>query len=703
MSPRVTEVFPDADLGPVREAARLLDEAVGLDAGRMADALLVAEHVVDLRLGPPAITASLLAPLVREGAIDLDTIGERFGAEIRGLVDGVVRLTAIRWGALARESSENLRRMFMAMAADVRVVLLMLAERVTFMRGLRTLDDDERQRGAEETLDVFVPLANRIGVFQLKWELEDLALRELEPEVYLELKAKLAQKRTERQDYVDEVMGSLDSQLREHGIDFEITGRPKHIYSIYKKMLRKRLPFEEIYDVLAVRVLVDKVTECYAVLGMVHGLWTPIAGEFDDYIARPKSNMYQSLHTAVVGPGGKPLEIQIRTRDMHQFAEYGVAAHWAYKEGRKPHTADKEFNLLRQLMDWQQQVSDPEQFAATLRSDIFQDRIYVFTPAGDVLDLPVGASPLDFAYRVHTMVGHRCKGAKVNGQIVSLDRELATGDRVEILTRKRPEPSRDWLNPHLGYLRTSNAKQKVRQWFREQGRDDAVTQGREMLLKELDRAGIDKPDLDLVALELDRERIEDVFALIGFGELTARTAVARSMEALAPEPEPEPLPPPRPAPEAKRKKVAGGVSLDGVGDIMSQTARCCGPVPGDDVVGFITRGRGIMIHRRDCANVVHAVEPERLVEIDWGRDRAHRYPVTLRVACEDRPGMFRDVAEVISAQGLNLRSARTESAAKGQRAAIVVELEVSASEEVVRVMDRLEQLASVSGVRRVRG
>lgn len=703
LSEEVLATFPDADLTPVRNAAEVLgDAAVGRDDDALERIARAAAHTASLRLGPPAIAASLLAPCVREQSETMDEIRERFGEEIASLVDGVVRLTSIEWGALARETSENLRRMFMAMAADVRVVLLMLAERVETMRALRSHDDETRQRAAEETLDVFAPLANRLGVFQLKWELEDLALRELEPQVYADLKSQLAEKRTDRLAYVDEVKQTLGGALRAQGVDFEITGRPKHLYSIYKKMQRKRLPFEEIYDVLAVRVLVGTVPECYAVLGHVHGLWTPIAGEFDDYIARPKANMYQSLHTAVVGPGGKPLEVQIRTRDMHQFAEYGVAAHWAYKEGRKPHTADKEFNLLRQLMDWQQQVADPEQFAATLRSDIFQDRIYVFTPAGDVIDLPVGATPLDFAYRVHTQVGHRCKGAKVNGHMVPLDRELQTGDRVEVLTRKRAEPSRDWVNPHLGYLRTTNAKQKVRQWFRAQGRDEAVAQGREMLAREFERAGVEKPDYDLVALGLDKERIDDVYALIGFGELTARTAVARTLDVVAPPPEPEPLPPPEPPSPPKRKKAAGGVRLDGVGDVMSQTARCCGPVPGDDVMGFITRGRGIMIHRRDCPNVVHAVEPERLVEIDWGRDRAHRYPVTLRVSCEDRPGVFRDVADVVSSQGLNLRSARTVPASKSESAAIELEVEVSANEEIFRVMDRIEQLGGVAAVRRVR-
>ncbi|MGB1698478.1 MAG: RelA/SpoT family protein, partial [Nannocystaceae bacterium] len=477
----------------------------------------ITHRLVDLRLTAPVVTATVLARMRRRDALSADAVAQDFNPEVGALVEGVIRLDELKWGSLGGESSENLRRMFMAMAADIRVVLMMLATQVEKMRRLRALPEDEREALAKETMDVFAPLANRLGVFQLKWELEDLALRQLKPNIYADISAHLAQRRDERNSFVQEAMERLSNALEPHGIRAEISGRPKHIYSIYKKMQRKKLPFEQIYDVLAVRVLVEEISECYAVLGVVHGMYTPIAGEFDDYVARPKENMYQSLHTAVVGPTGRPLEIQIRTRDMHQFAEYGVAAHWAYKEGRKTHTADREFNLLRQLMDWQKQVTDPSQLAESLRNDIFQDRIYVFTPAGDVLDFPSGATTLDFAYRVHTLVGHRCRGARMNGHMVTLDTPLVTGARVEILTKKHPEPSRDWLNPHLGYLQTSTARHKVRHWFRKQGRDEAIVQGKEQIARELAKAGVERPDLDEVTRTFGYTETDELYAAVGHG------------------------------------------------------------------------------------------------------------------------------------------------------------------------------------------
>lgn len=435
---RVRKHRPDADLHLVERA---FDALGNEDSGatRRASALHCAGQLAELRIDVNALAACLLS----NGAPDVDSeaINERFGEDVAGLVEAVRRLNEIRWSELARESGESLRRMFMAMAADARVVVLVLAARVETMRGLRDEPDgDRRRRLARETLDVFAPLANRLGIAQLKWELEDLSLRELDPEVYADLKRDLAQTRRSRDAFVEEIMQVLRGLLEKHSINGTVTGRPKHIYSIYSKMRRKGVGFDQIYDVTAVRVLVEEVKDCYAMLGLVHGLWVPIAGEFDDYIARPKENFYQSLHTAVTGPDGKSVEIQIRTHEMHEFAEHGVAAHWAYKEG-DARSADAQFNLLRQLMNWQSALTESDR--AKLEQDVFADRVYVLTPGGDVFDLPTGATPLDFAYRIHTMVGHRCRGAKVNGHIVTLDRELETGDRVEILTKKHPEPSRD--------------------------------------------------------------------------------------------------------------------------------------------------------------------------------------------------------------------------------------------------------------------
>ena len=696
---RAVGLADEAEAAELRAALERFETAQAAGASlQPCDAL--AHRLLDLRLTTPAVTATLLVALRAADRLPQETLRSSYSAEVVGLVDGVSRLEALRWGELGGESSENLRRMFMAMAADIRVVLIMLAKRVDVMRGLRARSADARRALAQETMEVFAPLANRLGVFQLKWELEDLALRELEPDTYAEISGLLAQRRDERQGFVREVMTRLSGVLREHELDFEVSGRPKHIYSIYKKMQRKKLPFEQIYDVLAVRVLVGEVSECYGVLGVVHGMYTPIKGEFDDYIARPKENMYQSLHTAVVGPEGRPLEIQIRTRDMHQFAEYGVAAHWAYKEGKKPHTADREFNLLRQLMDWQKQVTDPEQLAESLRNDIFQDRVYVFTPAGDVLDFPAGATVLDFAYRVHTLVGHRCRGARLNGQMVTLDTPLVTGGRVEILTRKHPEPSRDWLNPHLGYLKTSNARHKVRRWFREQGRDDAVAQGREQVTRELAKAGLDRLDLDELAEALGYEQVDELLAAVGFGDVGAHSIAARALERFA-KPVEDPVPPPTTS-KTGGDRQAGGVQLDGVSDVLSQPARCCGPVPGDDVIGFISRGRGIVIHRRDCTNMINCHEPERLVEIDWGSDRSRRYPVTVRVTTVDRPGSFRDVANIISNLGLNMRAAQSRTEPGGETASIQVTVEARSYDDVVHLLDRLERLPIVLDVRRLR-
>jgi RelA/SpoT family (p)ppGpp synthetase len=640
--------------------------------------------------------------------------------EIEGLVEAVERLAAIHWDALDEESAESLRTMFVAMAADARVVLLTLCDRVEVIRELRSVDEPEvRRRIASETREVFAPLANRLGIWQLKWELEDLALRELEPEVYKEISAKLAAKRDERQRHVEEVMAILRAKLDEADIVAEVSGRPKHIYSIVKKMRRKQVSFEEIYDVSAVRVIIEADDEaagkrdCYAALGLVHGLWTPISGEFDDYIARPKQNGYQSLHTAVLGPGNRPLEVQIRTRDMHLFGEFGVAAHWAYKEGKRDVGKAARFNLLRQLVDWQKQLVDPRELAEALKTDLFEDEVHVFTPGGDVVALPEGATPLDFAYRIHTQVGHKARGAKVNGVMVPLNHTLRTGDRVEILKKKHAEPSRDWISPHLGYLHTTSAKQKVRQWFRAQDRDAAVAGGREALERELVRAGVagprhtgkpELPELEQLAADHHFKSGEDLLAAIGFGDLNPQGLAAELLERQRPEPELEPEPEPEPSTAAEAPREAAGVSISGIGEIMSQPARCCSPVPGDDVVGWVSRGRGIVIHRRDCPNMIHNQEPERIVEIDWGRKHRHRYPVKLSLEVVDRPGVLRDIAELISNMGINMRATHSSrSKRRPGTQTLSLELEVDEATQIVRALGRLESLPVVLSARRVAG
>ena len=715
----VAEHHSDRDVAFLR---RTLVRRCELDDAGCARALWRTATLAQLRLDLPSLLASATA-LIGVGlagassrATDpaglLSDLPESLATEVLGLREAVERIATIHWDALDEASAESLRTMFVALAADARVVLVTLCDRLEVIRNLRSLADPQlRQRLASETREVFAPLANRLGIWQLKWELEDLALRELEPEVYREVTGKLAAKRRERQAWVEQVVDQLTQLLTAAGIEAEVRGRPKHIASIVKKMRGKGLSFEEIYDVTAVRVIVAAheapgKRDCYAALGLVHGQWTPITGEFDDYIARPKQNGYQSLHTAVIGPTGSPVEVQIRTRHMHLFAEHGLAAHWAYKEGKPGIDVAGRFNLLRQLVDWQRDIVDPKDLATALKTDLFGDRVYVFTPDGDVKDLPEGATPLDFAYRVHTMVGHRCRGAKVNGAMVSLSYKLETGDRVEILTRKQPEPSRDWLSPHLDYLHTASARHKVRQWFRRQDREQAVASGREALVRELARAGLgaELPEpaiLDALARDHDYRSRDDLLAAIGFSDLNVQGIAAELLERQRPTPEPEPEPAAPPASET-RPRGASGVSIDGIGDILSEPARCCSPVPGDDVVGWVSRGRGIVIHRRDCPNMIHNREPERMIEIDWGRKHRQRYPVKLRLEVVDRPGVLRDVAEIVSTLGLNMRATHSSRSKKRPGTQILeLELEVAQSAEVMRVLGRIDAHPMVIAARRV--
>lgn len=686
-----------------------------VDAGLATRGVEACDLLADLRLDPPALAAAMVAELAIDGRLAADELREQLGADTQALVEGVLRVATFRWDRLDADVAESLRKMFIAVAADVRVVIVALALRLRDMRGLRSRPDDQRRHVARETLEIYAPLANRLGIFQLKWELEDLALRELEPDIYRQIGAALAARRDERTGFIHEAIDVLEKKLAEVEIAGKISGRPKHIYSIYKKMLRKRVGFDEIYDVSAVRVLVDSVPDCYAVLGIVHSLWTPISGEFDDYIAKPKPNGYQSLHTAIVGPGGRPLEVQIRTHEMHTFGEYGVAAHWAYKESRKAgRDADAKFNFLRQLMDWQKEVVDPRDIVASLKTDIFQDQVYVFTPGGDVFDLPLGATPVDFAYRVHTGVGHRTRGALVNGTIVPLDHKLATGDRVEILTHKKEQPSRDWLNPQLGYVVTSGARQKIRQWFRQQGREAAIQQGRESLERELRRLGIDRPRFeDYVALVPKISSVDDLLAAIGFGDIATASVATKVLDAeralASAEAEAEaarlaalaPVPEPKKAPASRPAAAAGGVSIDGVDGVLSHPARCCTPVPGDDVIGYITRGRGIAIHRRDCPNIVSSPEPERFIEISWGQNRS-RYPATIAIQASDRVGLLRDISEVFADLGVSMTQTTVTTNRKDQSALITAVLEVSSNEQLVRILGRIERVPSVLKARRQR-
>jgi GTP pyrophosphokinase len=684
----------------------LLAHRAGSPSGQLSDehALEAALLLARMHVDPLAVAAAQLSTHspdalfpAEEGAKKAPPLSPEL-KELRSIMESESRLRAIRFGAIERDDVESLRKLFLAIAKDVRVVLVALAHRVVAMRRLSRGDTESARALARETLDIYAPLANRLGIWQFKWELEDRSFEVLQPEMFVELQRLVAEKSDQRQTFIDEVVAALEAELANAGIEAKVKGRPKHIYSIYKKMQRKEVNFDQLYDVSAVRVITSKLSDCYAVLGVVHSTWTPIKSEFDDYIALPKGNGYQSLHTAVIGPRGRPVEVQIRTREMHQFAEFGVAAHWAYKEQKRNVTGDR-FMLLRQLIDWEKEVLDPAHFAEQLKTDIFSDRVFAFTPTGDIVDLPKGATPIDFAYRVHTMVGHRCKGARVNDQIVPLDYQLCTGDRVEILTHKHPRPSRDWMNPSLGYLFTPSARSKVKAWFKEQGRADSIVAGKELVQRELARLELHQVDLLAIARELKCTDIEDLYAHVGFGDRRAQqvasTALQLEKRQFPTTPEPTPLPP-----LPTRPKPPRGVVFDGVDDVLGQRARCCNPLPGDDVVGFVTRGRGLMIHRRDCTQVVDSKEPERVVDIEWGATAGDLHGVDIEVLAHNRPGLLADLFKLLNHLGAHVVSAQTESA-KGEGTRMQLRLECRSLRHMLDVLERLDHHRDVQMVRRI--
>jgi GTP pyrophosphokinase len=669
----------------------------------LATALILA----DLRLDCAAIVAALLHDVPEDTGVPLSEIQTRFGDEVARLVDGVTKLSRIHWrsreetgrGPSSDEAAlwaENVRKMFLAMAEDIRVILIKLADRLHNMRTLQHLPPERQRRVAQETLEIYAPLASRLGIWQIKWELEDLAFRYLEPEKYREIARLLATRRVTRERYIAQAIAILDAELKRAGIQAEISGRPKHIYSIYQKMQRRGVDFNQVYDLLAIRVLVNTVQDCYSALGVVHALWHPIPGQFDDYIAMPKQSLYQSLHTTVIGPEGKPLEVQIRTHEMHRIAEYGVAAHWRYKEGGKRDVKfEQKIAWLRQLLDWHKEMaSSAREFVESLKTDIFQDQVYVFTPRGEIRELPAGATPIDFAYRIHTEVGHRCIGAKVNGRLVSLDYQLKNGDIVEIITAKGPKgPSRDWLNPSLGYVKTAHAREKIRQWFKRQQREENIARGRELLEKELARLGIDQVKLEDLAAQHRFEKVDDFLAALGTGELSPQSVALRLVAPHSVETAPGTHPP-----TATVSGDGTGIQVMGVGGLFTRLAKCCHPVPGERIVGYITRGRGITVHREDCPNILAGVEKERLVPVDWGRTQ-QVYPVTIRIEAWDRDGLLRDVAAVVAEDRINM-TAVSAVTHPDRRATIRATLEIPALDTLSRLMAKLESIRSVIRVAR---
>ncbi|MCL4490075.1 MAG: bifunctional (p)ppGpp synthetase/guanosine-3',5'-bis(diphosphate) 3'-pyrophosphohydrolase [Chloroflexi bacterium] len=666
-------------------------------------ALSVAGILADLHMDEDSIIAGLLHDVPEDTSVTLDTIRKQFGEDVAKLVDGVTKLSQLRLG-MEQEEAESLRKMFLAMAEEIRVVLIKLADRLHNMRTLYALPPNKQRKIARETMEIYAPLANRLGIYNIRRELEDLSFKYLEPTRYQEIEALLAADKDDQQAYIAQAITILRDHLAQDEIaPLEISGRPKHIYSIYNKMVRKNRDFDQIYDIRAIRVIVENLRDCYVVLGVVHSLWTPIPGEFDDFIAKPKENLYQSLHTAVIGPAGKPLEVQIRTADMHRIAEYGIAAHWRYKEAGLRHDAalENKINWLRQLMEWRKDISDASTFVDSIKTDEFQDQVYVFTPKGDIIEMATGATPIDFAYHVHTEVGHRCRGAKVNGKIVPLDYRLRTGDRVEILTAKKGGPSRDWLNPGLGLVRTVRAQQKIRQWFKHQERTEAIAEGRELLDKELRRLGLDQRNLEEIAKFFSFKTVDDFLEAIGHEDISLTTISVKLLEAERAKTE-TPVEEPPPAPVLP-KAPETSITVEGVGDVLQRLAHCCNPLPGDDVIGFITRGRGITIHRRDCKNILEMdTDRERLIMINWKQtDQQAVYPVLVRVEAFDRSGLVHDISGIVAAEAVSMTSTNAVVGRKDHIAVITATLEISSAGQLTRILNKIDHLPNVIEARRV--
>ncbi|MBJ2283070.1 GTP diphosphokinase [Pseudomonas sp. MF6755] len=677
--------------------------------------LEIAEILADLKLDQDSLIAAVLYRGVREGHIALPLVSQRFGAVVAKLIDGVLRMAAISASLSPRQSMvlgtqgqvENLRKMLVAMVDDVRVALIKLAERTCAIRAVKTADDEKRNRVAREVFDIYAPLAHRLGIGHIKWELEDLSFRYLEPDQYKQIATLLHERRLDRERFISDVMGQLRSELQATGVDADISGRAKHIYSIWRKMQRKGLAFSQIYDVRAVRVLVPEMRDCYTALGIVHTLWRHIPKEFDDYIANPKENGYRSLHTAVIGPEGKVLEVQIRTHAMHEEAELGVCAHWRYKgtdvkAGSNQY--EEKISWLRQVLEWHEELGDIGGLAEQLRVDIEPDRVYIFTPDGHAIDLPKGATPLDFAYRVHTEIGHNCRGAKINGRIVPLNYSLQTGEQVEIITSKHGTPSRDWLNPNLGYITTSRARAKIVHWFKLQARDQNVAAGKTLLERELARLGLPQVDFDKLAEKANMKIAEDMFAALGAGDLRLAQLVNLAQQLVEPERGNEQLELiPRKANGYKPGK-RGDIQIQGVGNLMTQMAGCCQPLPGDAIVGYITQGRGVSIHRQDCASVLQlgGREPERIIQVSWGPVPVLTYPVDIIIRAYDRSGLLRDVSQVLLNERINVLAVNTRSNKEDNTALMSLTIEIPGLDALGRLLGRISQLPNIIETRRNR-
>lgn len=677
--------------------------------------LLIGQEMVEilheLHMDDETLQASLIYPYCEMHELTEEQIGEQFGEGIQKLIVGVRRMDAIKSLHTRANSSkkndetqiDNVRRMLLAMVEDVRAVVIKLAERICALQKVKHADEETRVLVARECANIYAPLANRLGIGQLKWELEDHSFRYLHPDKYKQIAKLLDEKRADREHYIDEFVHELQTVLDEQNIKAKVYGRPKHIYSIWKKMQKKHLSFEQLYDIRAVRIIAERLQDCYAALGVVHANWKHVPNEFDDYIATPKPNGYQSIHTVTIGKQGKTIEIQIRTNKMHEDAELGVAAHWRYKEGAAvSRTAYEErINWLRKILQWQEEVADSGDLVEELRSQVFDDRVYVFTPKGDVVDLPLGSTPLDFAYYIHSNVGHRCIGAKISGRIVPFTYQLQTGDQVDILTGKRSNPSRDWMHPGLGYVHSSRARAKIHSYFKKQDKDKNLLAGKELLERELSKVNINPKDIVEAVPRFNLQHIDDLFAAVGAGDIRLMQVVNFLTQRL------EPLPTIDPRIKAKKPQSAkfkqDTVVVEGVGNLLTQIAGCCQPLPGEPIQGYITQGRGVSVHREDCDQLLHLLDmhPERQIDVNWASNVKAAFKTEVEVYCADRDGILRDVTTVLANEKVALLGVNSLSNTSQHTAKIKLSLEVKDVNSLAKTIKKIEQIKGVSDVKRV--
>ncbi|WP_199617464.1 RelA/SpoT family protein [Paenibacillus alkalitolerans] len=729
---KASSYIKEADLARIREAYAFAESAHRGQTRKSGEPYIlhpvaVADILVDLQMDATTVIAGLLHDVVEDTNVTTQDLEAKFGRTCALLVDGLTKLEKIEFKSKEEAQNENYRKMFIAMAQDIRVIIIKLADRLHNMRTLKFQSEEARRRISEETLEIFCPISHRLGMAAIRWEMEDISLRYLNPQQYYRIVNLMQKKRAERELHISEVMDKIREKLVEMGIEADISGRPKHIYSIYKKMMSRNKQFNEIYDLLAIRIIVDNVKDCYATLGIIHTLWKPMPGRFKDYIAMPKPNMYQSLHTTVIGPKGEPTEVQIRTWDMHRTSEYGIAAHWAYKEGKDGSATavpsgsfEEKMTFFREILELQHEAKDAAEFMESLRMDFFTDLVYVFTPKGEVIELPAGSVPLDFSYRIHTEIGNRTIGAKVNGRIVPLDHQLKTGDIVEILTSKHSYgPSQDWLK----IAQSSHARSKIKQWFKKEKREENVAKGREALEREVKRLGYETSEVltDEKLLETAKRfnfnDIEDMLSAIGFGGITAAQIVTRLTEKLRKESEEtsqlqltsevrELKPASQTAVRSSRPRSAQGVRVKGVDNLLVRFARCCNPVPGDDIVGYITRGRGVSVHRKDCPNIALCEEgagddANRVIEVEWSPLMPEaNYSVDIEITGHERRGLLNEVLQAVSETKTNM-SAVSGRSDKNKVAMIHMTLLIRNTEHLQSVVEKIKRVRDVYSVQRI--